>query len=439
MQSLIFSALEWIKAKWGKIGLFWRVLCIVAGLALAGLLVVFVPLIGPLKEAYTRTGPHVQLMFLTVGLLLLLGAFWFGIDEWHRVKRLTAEKESAESAKAAAERSAAAAVAEAQKRASAAEEEAARLQAQWDHLLAVGCRDVLWKRPPVVVQPPFVPKSNRKTRFVTVLNLKGGVGKTTLTANLAAGLASGPNPLRVLLIDIDFQGTLSRATVEGPLIAQQVKHDDFVHKLLKAPEPSAPLLNQLATTMNGFATGRVILADESLDAEEFQLQARFFVDSTLDPRFRFRLHLHQPFVFDNYDVVLFDSPPRVTTSVVNALACSDHVLIPTKLDNGSIDAVPRTLKWMKSLGAICPADVLGVVASHAALRAGVLVKADNENYEYLRAVIESECGDRKKLCTAVVQGTPKAVGTDGKISGRTDEGQQVFAAVIKEVRKRMGL
>lgn len=432
MLSSILAVLDWIKAKWGKLGLFWRIVLGLVVAALVGSVIVFIPQIGPLKEAYALAKPEAQLMFLILALVVVLGVGWYAIDERNHVKRLTEQKE-------AAEKSAAEAVDAAQKRACAAEEEVARLQAQWDHLLAVGCRDVLWKRAPVVVEPPFVPKSNRKTRFVTVLNLKGGVGKTTLTANLAAGLASGPSPLRVLLIDIDFQGTLSRATVDGSIIEEKVKHDSLVHRLLTTADPSAALVGQLAGTMSGVPCGRVVLADENLDAEEFQLQARFFVEPKADPRFRFRLHLHQSAVFDNYDVVLFDSPPRVTTSVVNALACSDYVLIPTKLDHGSINAVPRTLTWMKNLGAACPAEVLGVVASHANVRAGGLVKADNLSYEDLRDVVESWCGDGKKLCKAVVPHSPKAVGTDGEIGSRTDEGQKVFAAIVKEVRGRMGL
>ncbi len=428
MQSFILAGLTWIKEKWSRLGLVWRVVCAVVGLALLGLLIVFVPQIQPLKEEYARAGPEAQMMFLTLGLIILLGVFWFGIDERHRVKRLTEEKEAAERAKA-----------EAADKVTGAETEVARLQAQWDNLLAVGCKDVLWKREPVVVPPPFVPKSNRATRFVTVLNLKGGVGKTTLAANLAAGLASGPSPLRVLLIDIDFQGTLSRATVAGALIEEKVKHDSLVHRLLTAPDADAMLLDRLAATMSGVSGGRVILADENLDHEEFQLQARFFVDPKADPRFRFRLHLHQPGVFHSYDVVLFDSPPRVTTSVVNALACSDYVLVPTKLDDGSIGAVPRALAWMKSLGSVCPAELLGVIASHARVLSGALVKGDNDSYEYLRRVVESNCGDAKKVLKAVVPHSMKAVGSDGEIGSLTADGQKVFAAVIKEVRGRMGL
>ena len=144
-------------------------------------------------------------------------------------------------------------------------------------------------------------------------------------------------------------------------------------------------------------------------------------------------------MFDSFDVVLFDCPPRVTASVVNAVACSDYVLIPTKLDTGSIDAIPRTLAWMKGLGAICQAELLGVLASHVTLRGGKPIHADNASYEYLRGVIQSECGNGKLLFQSVVQLSSKAVNGDGVIASQTADGRKVFAGAVAEMRERMGL
>src|SRR6516225_7717297 len=56
--------------------------------------------------------------------------------------------------------------------------------------------------------PPFLSMSVRKIRFLAVMNLKGGVGKTTLTANV--GVALSRKGFRVLLVDLDFQGSLTR-------------------------------------------------------------------------------------------------------------------------------------------------------------------------------------------------------------------------------------
>lgn len=380
------------------------------------------PLVGPLlKDLFARARPEVQVGVLVLLLAVLVVTVIVALDRKKGVEDLKGENTRLRT------------------EADTARQAAAQLQQRWDHLLAVECRSVLWRRDPRVVPPPFVTKLNRKTRFLTVLNLKGGVGKTTLTANLGAGLAAGSPALRVLLIDLDFQSTLSRATVDQAVIGVQKQNGSFVRVLLTTPAADPGLVRRLAVPMNGVAGAEVILTDEDLDAEEFQLQARFFVEPASDPRFRFRLHLHQPAVLDAFDLVIFDCPPRVTTSVVNAVASSDYVLIPTTLDAGDIDAIPRTMAWMKSLGGNCSAEVLGVVASHATVRTGKLVKADQGSFVYLRGVVTSECGDEKKLLDAVVPSSNKAVGSDGQIGSLTADGRKVFAGVVKELQGRMGL
>lgn len=296
---------------------------------------------------------------------------------------------------------------------------------------------------PVSLESRF--KAQRKTRFLTVLNLKGGVGKTTLAANLAACLAGDKKrPLRILLIDVDFQGTLGRATVDEAISEVQRQHDALVNLLLTQSSPDDKLLQRLTVPMYHVAEARVILATDSLDADEFQLQARFFVDPVADPRFQFRRHFHREAFDGQFDLVIFDCPPRITTSVVNAVACSDWVLIPTKLDRGSIDAVPRTVAWMTSLGANCPAEVLGVVASHVAIRGGKKVQADQQSYEDLQAVVDTACGpgadNKSRLFKAVIRATNDAIGAErGEVASVSPTGQLVFADVVAELRGKMQL
>ena len=66
--------------------------------------------------------------------------------------------------------------------------------------------------PPGRPVPPFRPRADRRAVIISVLNLKGGVGKTTLTANLAATLATADRP--ALVIDLDYQRSLSMLLVD---------------------------------------------------------------------------------------------------------------------------------------------------------------------------------------------------------------------------------
>lgn len=66
----------------------------------------------------------------------------------------------------------------------------------------------LWEQDMQTSPPPFITATDRQTRFISVVNLKGGVGKTTLTANIGVSLARRKH--RVLLVDLDFQSSLTR-------------------------------------------------------------------------------------------------------------------------------------------------------------------------------------------------------------------------------------
>jgi hypothetical protein len=86
-----------------------------------------------------------------------------------------------------------------------------------ERLLALNRVDVhVWKKPDLYSNNRFVPREQRPTRFIALVNLKGGVGKTTLALNL--GISLGLRDKRVLLADLDFQGTLSNMALPRELV-----------------------------------------------------------------------------------------------------------------------------------------------------------------------------------------------------------------------------
>jgi cellulose biosynthesis protein BcsQ len=208
----------------------------------------------------------------------------------------------------------------------------------------------LWLRPPTDPVPAFRPLAERKTVVIAVLNLKGGVGKTTLTANLAATYAAAGKP--ALVIDLDYQRSLSMLLVpdkerkllhRGGLSVQhflggerhafadlwKMKHD--------LPAKSAIVTNSDASV--GAA------AEGSLDETETRLMIEWLADrSKPDPRFFLREALHEPGVGRHVGYVFLDCPPRLTTACVNALAASDYVLIPVVPDAVSTHAAENLLR-----------------------------------------------------------------------------------------------
>ncbi|MBR2586726.1 MAG: ParA family protein [Thermoguttaceae bacterium] len=209
---------------------------------------------------------------------------------------------------------------------------------------------------------PFVPKQERPERpggrtmrVVSLINLKGGVGKTTLCGNLAAAFGAanynirGGNraePLKVLMIDLDFQGTLSQRCVRPDTLRHTYQSGLTSRVLLSGAAKSKG--QALAVPCVGSGSVQVIPADDPLDGEDFRHQAMLAL-GIKETRFLYRRLLFKPNFMKQCDLVLIDCPPRLTSSTVCSLVASDYVLVPTAPDEFDFPAVQRTLHWIGNM------------------------------------------------------------------------------------------
>ena len=250
----------------------------------------------------------------------------------------------------------------------------------------------LWERRAIAVPSPRSPGTPRAP-IVAVVNLKGGVGKTTLTANLGATLWKQGK--RVLLIDLDYQASLSMLCLSPDVFKQVRVGRRFVQQLLLPGWPGPTGINNLLMPI-GSDLGFLLAADEDLQDVEMQAQARWLVKpGEVDVRFLLKQTLHAPEIQNEFDLILLDCPPRLTTACVNALACSDYALIPVQLDQTSADAVPRMLQWLRRLQpTLCPdLSVLGVVANRVSLRNESLTKGQQTIWNELPKRCEDVWGE----------------------------------------------
>lgn len=182
-------------------------------------------------------------------------------------------------------------------------------------------------------------------RIVTLANLKGGVGKTTLAANLAAYFAEAGR--RVLLIDFDYQGSLS-AAVLGSVGRKEAysESDKLLSGELRAPDLIHPARN-LGPTLPGLS---IVPADLELNRQEFRLLLRWLLkpEQHDDPRFALARVLAAPEILSTFQLVIIDTPPRLGLATINALCASTHVLVPTILDEASVANVGSLLRQMKT-------------------------------------------------------------------------------------------
>lgn len=249
----------------------------------------------------------------------------------------------------------------------------------------------VWQRIPLPEQvPSFRTRKANDPPIFAVVNLKGGVGKTTITANLArVAVHLGYSPL---LVDLDYQNSLSGLTLDAQLREDMKSKGHVVSRLIDQSEPTGSNVLNLSQRM-GNTNGFVLATDENLTSVEMKVMARWITDNTNDDvRYRLRRALHSEEVQDKYDMILIDCPPRLTTACINALACCDYVLIPALLDNVSTEAVPRLLKWLskfKHKYGVCPnLEVLGVVGNRARTASGMSTKQ-----KAIWARLEDPCRD----------------------------------------------
>ena len=184
-------------------------------------------------------------------------------------------------------------------------------------------------------------------KVLTVMNLKGGVGKTTLALNLAAhfDLALGQ---RVLVVDLDYQGSATTAlqrmmqTETAPM--QHAKH-------IFAPSDAPPSMAELVTPIHTpLKRSALIPCSYPFAAIENRHMVKWlFQESDQDPRFALARILYSDEFREHFDVVIIDAPPRLTLGAINAITSSRTLLVPTIPDAMSTEAVANFVSQLSTL------------------------------------------------------------------------------------------
>ncbi len=168
-------------------------------------------------------------------------------------------------------------------------------------------------RPPRAHPEPAPVTSHGPAVVISMCNQKGGVGKTTSTINLGAALAEYGR--KVLLVDLDPQGALSAG-----LGVPHYELAHTVHNLMIEPRVGIDEVI-IGTRVDGLD---LVPSNIDLSAAEIQLVNEVGREQTL-------ARALAP-VLDRYDYVLIDCQPSLGLLTVNALACSQGVIIPTECE-----------------------------------------------------------------------------------------------------------
>lgn len=249
-----------------------------------------------------------------------------------------------------------------------------------------------WSRAPGVRAYDYQTAIRDSKPILLFANQKGGVGKTTLSANLAAAFAARGE--KVLVVDLDYQGSLT-SLMRAQSNAQAGEMPSAVDLLLGDSLPAH--WPQIA--INPVSDGlHYISCWYSFERLERNLEYRWVLKDTEDDiRFRLSRALLSNDIQSRYDRVIIDAPPRMTTGFLNGFCSATHLFVPTVVDVVSAVAVGTFARAFRELrSALNPqiefAGIIGTMVHLASAAGPFLVPKDGNE-----AVSRAEAGVGKQL------------------------------------------
>ena len=166
-------------------------------------------------------------------------------------------------------------------------------------------------------------------KIISLVNQKGGVGKTTTSINLSAAL--GKMGKRVLLIDMDPQ---SNATTGLGLNSNDFKND--IYELI-----TGKCEVKKAIKKTKFHNLSIIPSTINLAGVDVEFVKRMLEDKEFSQNMQLKLRLDE--IRDNYDYIIIDCQPSLGLGTMNALVASDSVIIPVQCEFFALEGITQLL------------------------------------------------------------------------------------------------
>ncbi|MCF8167576.1 MAG: ParA family protein [Rhodoferax sp.] len=256
-------------------------------------------------------------------------------------------------------------------------------------------------------------------KIFCVANQKGGVGKTTTTVNLAAGLAKVGQ--RVLMIDLDPQGNATMGSgVDKRKLAMSV------YDVLLESASIAEARLQSDKLKEGGCSYDILGANRELAGAEVDLV-------NVDRREK-RLRQAIATVAGEYDFVLIDCPPSLSMLTLNGLCCAHGVIVPMQCEYFALEGLTDLVNTIKQVKANLNDDlqIIGLLRVMFDPR----ITLQNQVSEQLKShfgdkVFDTVIPRNVRLAEAPSYGLP------GVVFDPSSKGAQAFIAFAQEMVTRI--
>jgi chromosome partitioning protein len=262
---------------------------------------------------------------------------------------------------------------------------------------------------------PILTERTASARVFCVANQKGGVGKTTTTVNLAAGLAQLGR--RVLVIDLDPQGNATMGSGVDKRALELTIYDVLLGS-------SGVAEARVHSERVGYD---VLGANRELAGAEVEL-------IELDQRER-RLKLALTPVLADYDFILIDCPPALSLLTLNGLTCAHGVIVPMQCEYFALEGLSDLVNTIKQVHANLNRDleIIGLLRVMFDPRITLQTQVSDQ--------LKDHFGD--KVFNAVIPRNVRlaeapSYGLPGVVFDPAAKGSQAFVEFAQEMIVRLG-
>ena len=171
-------------------------------------------------------------------------------------------------------------------------------------------------------------------KIISVINQKGGVGKTTTVINLAAGLSDKGK--KILVIDLDPQGNATT----GLGLSNTQNSEQTIYNVLNGNKKISEVIQS-----TNFENLNLITSNVDLSGLE--------VETAGDSRRAFKLKDELTAILNDsealYDYILIDCPPSLSLLTIMALVASDALVVPLQTEFFALEGLTQLMKTIQRI------------------------------------------------------------------------------------------